>query len=153
MTVRFQLNIRITFLPCLGKASSELVYKSAMFRRWLLVYWCWASATTFPASSQPCSLQTGPRSLNWLWPIYPITVLKSVVFVFWQTPWACLKSEVKGTFSQQPRTSVQSRMVFPPIPGLIPIFFVLLSVPKCIVMPPPRLSSWIYYAVLSTLHP
>ena len=33
----------------------------------------WTSAAAFPASSQPCSLQTGPHNLNWLWPVHPVT--------------------------------------------------------------------------------
>ena len=49
------------------------------------------------ASSQPCWLWTGPHNLNWLWPIYPVTVCSEFrVSVYRQTPSACLKSEVKG---------------------------------------------------------
>ena len=79
------------------------------------------------ASSQPCWLWTGPHNLNWLWPIYPVTVCSEFrVSVYRQTPSACLKSEVKGRLCQQPRTSVQSYMVgfFPPSSELFAVLVV-----------------------------
>ena len=114
-----QISVAISLF---GNSILGTCFKSAIFRRWLLS--TGSGLLDFDISQPPVTpawFHKGAHNPRWLWPIYPVTACPE--FSGLHTLSVCLKSEVKGRFCQQPRTSVQSWMLgFSSNSGLILIF-------------------------------
>ena len=115
-------------MTCLGKASCELVWKSVILRRWLLsVYRSCISVVTFPASSEPFSIQTGPQNPNWLWLVYSITVWSEFSgFFVHRLPQFVSSLKSRGdSVSNQGLLFSPKWHVFPPVSGSVPTLLLL----------------------------